>query len=189
VVLLAGAAVAFWPKPPAPPPPPVVEAATLSITTRPAGARVSIDGAQVGRTPVEKVSLVSGKRVAVTMELEGYKPVRQDVLGQGALNLDVPLEKIETAPPPAAEVVLKLTSDPPGATVSLGETVLGTTPLEHRMPRSESEATFVFKLAGHRQEKRSVALTADAEVAARLSKPGTTLKPPPPNDLGIKTGR
>jgi hypothetical protein len=69
-------------------------------------------------------------------------------------------------------VALKLTSQPSGATVLLGDTVLGKTPLEHRLAKSQSEVTFLFKLAGHRPERRTVTPSADAEVKATLAKAG-----------------
>ena len=73
---------------------------------------------------------------------------------------------------------------------ALGDTVLGTTPLDQKLPRSDAELTFTFKLAGHKPEKRSVTATADAEVKATLVRlGGAASKPPPHDDLGIKTGR
>jgi hypothetical protein len=160
------------------------------VTTTPAGARVLVDGASAGQTPLDRFALAAGKRVAMDVVLDGYKPVHQDVIGQGPQTFGFALEKLQVTPPPVPEVVLKLVSQPPGATVSLGDTVLGTTPLDQKLPRSDAELTFTFKLAGHKPEKRSVTATADAEVKATLVRlGGAASKPPPHDDLGIKTGR
>ncbi|MBI5547863.1 MAG: serine/threonine protein kinase [Deltaproteobacteria bacterium] len=156
LLLGVGLAVALRPSPaPAPPPALAAPAATLTVLTRPEGARVTVDGT-----------------------------------GQGPQSSDLVLEKDAPSPVPAAGemVVIKLLSQPPGATVTLDDKVLGTTPLEHRHSKSEVEATFAFKLAGHRLEKRTVALTADAAIKATLPKLGG-VKAPPADDLGIKTGR
>ncbi|HEY3447691.1 MAG TPA: serine/threonine-protein kinase [Myxococcales bacterium] len=198
LALVAGLAFALWPKPsPVTPPPAVEPAASLTVSTRPAGAKVVIDGASAGVSPIDKLPLTAGKRVSVEIVMDGFQAVRQDVIGQGAQRIDLALVKIEappTPPPPAAEVVLKLASHPSGATVSLGDEVLGKTPLEHKLAKSQNEVTFLFKLAGHRPEKKTVTPSSDAEVKATLAKAGGGGgKPPPPQpppgDLGIKTGR
>ena len=61
------------------------------------------------------------------------------------------------------------------------------TPLDHRLPKSNDELTFTFKMAGHHTEKRTVAPSADAEVKATLAKLGGVAKPK--DDGSIKTGR
>ncbi len=190
-LLVAGAGVAYalWPKPP-PPSPPVVEVpATLSVTTRPSGARVLLDGVQAGLSPLQSIALGNGKKATVEILLDGYQPVKQEVLGRPGQALDLTLEKVAVVPAAPAQVLLKLTSQPPGATVSLGELVLGKTPLEHRLDKSEAELAFSFKLSGYRPEKKSVVPSSDGEVRATLAKLGGAAKPPPGDDLGIKTGR
>ncbi|MGC4114173.1 MAG: serine/threonine-protein kinase [Myxococcales bacterium] len=196
LAVVAGLAFVFWPKPLPPPPPPVAEAAaTLTVSTRPAGAKVVIDGASAGVSPIDKLPLTAGKRIKVEIVMDGFKPLSQELIGQGARVIDVDLEKADVAPPPpppATDVVLKLTSQPSGATVSLGDEVLGKTPLDHKLAKSQNELTFLFKLAGHRPEKKTVTPSADAEVKAMLAKAGgggAKPPPPPPGDLGIKTGR
>jgi hypothetical protein len=149
-----------------------------------------LNGAQVGQTPLAALPLDADKRAVIEITLDGYKPVRQDVLGR-TQTLDLNLEPLPAVPTPAPEVVLKLVSTPPGAQVVLNDAVLGTTPLEFKAKKSEAELAFIFRLPGHRPEKRAVAPTADAEVKATLLKNGGPLRPGPQphDDLGIKTGR
>jgi hypothetical protein len=74
--------------PPAPPtPPPVAPARTvhLTITSRPAGARVVdlADGQVRGVTPIELTVPASDQPLALRLEKEGYRPSRLAVPRQG----------------------------------------------------------------------------------------------------------
>ena len=99
VALVAGLAAGFWPKgsqlTSAMPPP---AQASLTVITRPAGAKVAIDGASAGVSPVDRLPLASGQRVTVEIGMDGFQPIRQNLVGQGAQILDLTLERMEPAP-------------------------------------------------------------------------------------------
>lgn len=69
VLVLAGVgAVAFWPKPPEPPKGPVV-----TIDSWPTGARVRIDGSDVGQTPYYSDNHYHPGPVKLQLSLKGYR--------------------------------------------------------------------------------------------------------------------
>lgn len=59
----------------------------------------------------------------------------------------------------ALKVAIQLTSEPPGATVSLKGRQVGVTPVEIELPKSEDLLTFVFEKKGF-QKKRQIATSA-----------------------------
>ena len=65
---------------------------------------------------------------------------------------------------------LVFNSVPPGAAVHRGgrRSALGTTPLELELRRSARRETFVFRLGGHQQARRRIALLDDAQFMVRL---------------------
>ena len=71
----------------------------VKITSAPTGARVAIDGAAAGATPLEQ-GLRSGPHV-IELDLGGHYPERREItVAKGATaEVDVPLRRIETPPP------------------------------------------------------------------------------------------
>ncbi len=94
--------------------PPKPIRATLQIQSDPAGARVTIDGQDLGTTPIQRYRVRPGQRT-LRLELEGFQPWQQAVsLKAGvAESIAATLEPIEPAPPP----------DPPPPDVRVGELV------------------------------------------------------------------
>ncbi len=54
-------------------------AASLSIVSTPPGARILIDGREMGRTPLTLPDLAGGRSVTCSLELEGYKPLAKEL--------------------------------------------------------------------------------------------------------------
>ncbi len=83
-------------------PKPVVVPATLTVSSEPGGARVTIGGVARGTTPA-RIELPPGK-IGVSVEKDGFKPWRRDViLFSRGLSLDARLERAsapELAPTP-----------------------------------------------------------------------------------------
>ncbi len=122
--------------------------AEVTIASEPTGARVRVDGEELGTTPLQAEVLEGGRDLSLT--LGGYKPHRR--------RLDVvagepqALPAIRLAP---ADGNLVLTSEPAGATVSVGGTYRGETPLDLFLEPGREHQVSVSK-AGHETEKRRV---------------------------------
>ena len=97
--------------------------ASLSVTTSPANATVSLDGAVVGTTPVEH-RVEAGERV-VEIRRQGFKPLSRRIQVTAGKAVDLGLLRL--AP---VDGHLTVASDPTGATVAIDGTFRGTAPLE-----------------------------------------------------------
>jgi serine/threonine-protein kinase len=80
------------------------------------------------------------------------------------------------APPPPtapAMVVLRLETDPAGAEIRQGDRILGVTPKDQLMPRSEVPAHLTFHLDGYEPGQADVVPLADETVRVKLPKRAT----------------
>jgi hypothetical protein len=118
--------------------------ASLAVETIPPDARVFVDGAYVGRAPVEVDYLVPGS-VEIRAEAPGFRVelLRVDLPPFVQTQAAIVLER-------QAESPLLLSSQPPGASVYEGATWLGTTPLS--VPRPESPSRFLLRLQGYPEQ-------------------------------------
>ncbi|MDB4963213.1 MAG: ligand-gated channel protein [Myxococcales bacterium] len=99
--------------------------AKLTVTTRPVGARVFIDGQYSGRTPFAKPVKGGGRRVAV--ELDGQRDERDVFLEFGEpKTIEFTLRTVE--PPSGATGTLEVTGQPVGASVAVDDQVVGVLP-------------------------------------------------------------
>jgi endonuclease YncB( thermonuclease family) len=96
--------------------------ATLSITTAPAGAKVSIDGKPIGAAPLQK-QLTPGKH-QVQASLDGYQPQSLSVEARPGQTLR---EELKLS---AVAATLIVDSAPPGATIRIDDSPVGATPLQ-----------------------------------------------------------
>jgi hypothetical protein len=124
--------------------------APVSFSSEPPGARVRVDGAVVGSTPLT-LDLTSGQR-RVEMALEGYRSETRLVPVAVDRPLAVPLVRLEPLPGR-----LSLTSEPTGAAVSVNGQFRGETPLELDLPAGPSHAVKATK-AGHDAAEAAVTL-------------------------------
>jgi hypothetical protein len=109
------------PPPVAPPPAPAT--GTLSVTSLPEGARVSVDGTARGVTPL-RLSLAAGSH-SIDVEHQDTRRSLPVTLEAGATSSHY-FDFTAAAPPTGR---LEVTSDPSGATVTIDGAVRGVTPL------------------------------------------------------------
>jgi hypothetical protein len=99
--------------------------AKLTVSTKPVGARVFIDGQYSGRTPFEKPVKGGGRRVAV--ELNGQRDERDVFLEFGEpKTVEFTLRTVE--PPSGPTGTLEITGEPAGASVAIDDQVVGMLP-------------------------------------------------------------
>jgi formylglycine-generating enzyme required for sulfatase activity len=128
--------------------------ADITIHSVPEGAQVKVDGSPVGATPLQ-VEILAG-----THELElsaaHYQVWRTRLVVQA--NQPQVLDKIRLQP---ANGKLVLRTTPPGASVTIGRTYLGQTPLETGLRPNKKHVVQISK-AGYEKVARVVSVSSDA---------------------------
>jgi len=153
-----------------------VATATLSVTTRPPGAEVTLDGKPAGLTPL-KTAVAPGKH-ELTVARDRYDTITQTVEAPGSLTFDLkrPLYTLE------------ITSTPAGAPVTVAGVARGRTPVSVKLPGFERYDVRVAP-AGRPAWRRPVYLkeptttvnaSAPAPSAAKKSAKGRSLLAPLP---------
>jgi serine/threonine-protein kinase len=106
--------------------------ARLTIASEPAGARVFVDGLEHGVTPTQLTSVTAGRamRVEVRDQAGHVLDTAELTLAEG----EVRSLSLRAAPPRA---VLRISSTPEGARVSIDGEPAGATPLEHEVSLGE----------------------------------------------------
>jgi hypothetical protein len=143
---------------------------TLAISTEPAGATLIVDGKEAGSSP-KSVSVPAGNHT-VAARLSGYTPLEKPVTVQsgGTATVSLALAKIE---PPRIRVV----TDPPGARVSVGGQLRGTTPLDASpltVEVAEGSHTVIASLEGYMSAQQTARATVGEVTTVSLR-----LLPPP----------
>lgn len=95
----------------------------MQFTTIPAGAELYIDERLIGQTPVTAEVLETGSQLKVM--LAGYKTYRQEVTVKAGTSARQPPIKLIVA-----DGTLQIDSSPSGASVTINNKFLGTTPVE-----------------------------------------------------------
>jgi formylglycine-generating enzyme required for sulfatase activity len=133
----------------------------LVVRTKPAsGASVSVDGSEVGVTPIEPIELEAGEHdVQVAADRYRVFSTRVAIEGEGTLvELDVALE------PRFATVTF--VSEPPGATVVVGNGRFGPTPVGVELPEGSHE--YEALLPGRKPEHGRVRVSGGEPQTVRL---------------------
>ncbi|HTE52395.1 MAG TPA: PEGA domain-containing protein [Kofleriaceae bacterium] len=137
----APTAAELAPTPAAPTPAPTPAAApqpstahadcVLSITTRPAAARVLIDGHRVADGPLADVS-VPCQELTVTIQHPGFRPYTRQLVARAGkpIKIDADLARIESAAPLRQ---LSIESKPPGAIITIDGSVVGRAPFRGKV--------------------------------------------------------
>ena len=162
--LCAGPAAPAAAAKPAPPPP----APAVSVSSRPAGAMLSVDGAPRGVTPAS-IHLFPGRHVA-RLELEGA-PATYVEFETG----ESPADFFFELPEPTVTVLLD--TEPQGAAATLDGAFVGTTPV--LLPElAPGRHAFGLSLDGHRDAtvERDLAAPTPERVFARLVPSTATLR-------------
>jgi formylglycine-generating enzyme required for sulfatase activity len=128
----------------------VPDRASVRFDSDPAGAEVRVDGAVIGLTPLS-ADLTSGAR-RVVVALQGFRPAARTVEVVAERPLVVPSFRLEPLPGR-----LRLTSEPPGALVSVDGGFRGETPLELELAAGRAHALKARK-AGHDDVEAGVTL-------------------------------
>ena len=127
--------------------------APVSISSIPAGAEILLDGQASGRTP-QTLEVGSGAHELV-LRLEAYATWRDSINVTANEPLNLPPVKLLPA-----EGVLKLSSTPSGASVTVGGSFRGQTPLDLRLAPGRSHL-IQLSAPGHRPAERSIEMTAE----------------------------
>ena len=142
--------------------------AGLTVTSRPAGARVLIDNRYVGVTPYFKVIRGGGHRVAVVHR--GQRDERDIVLEFGEpATIDVVLGEREAAPRPARAPptgpsgVLEVRGSPRGAVVAIDGEVVGNLPAS--IPVATGTHTIKITSFGYAPDVKTVTVEPDQVTA------------------------
>jgi hypothetical protein len=162
--LLVPAALALWPRD---------TARVLAIRTDPPGAKVLLDGAPLGATPLERV-VVKGRARRLRVEKAGYEPLERE-LGPEEGNLHLALR-----PAPFAVAVH---SEPAGAEVLLDGRPAGLTPLERLEVPGEGRHTVKLRLDGYQPWSAALERGRPLPDPVRLSRPAPRK---PKEEKGVK---
>ena len=99
--------------------------ASLSVTSKPAGARVTLSGRMLGITPLKAATVAPGNHL-LRLDMAGYQPVEETLTAQPGQKIRKKV-KLKRIPPHTGHLTVK--SAPAGALVFLGGQPAGTTPL------------------------------------------------------------
>jgi formylglycine-generating enzyme required for sulfatase activity len=101
--------------------------AIFTLETDPEGATVTVDGTEKGVTPLE-LELLAGQRDIVFTKPE-YTPLAVELVVEAGQDRKPAVYRMEVAP-----AILKIRSEPAGATVTTGGVYQGRTPVEMTLP-------------------------------------------------------
>ncbi len=135
--------------------------ATLSFSTAPAGATVTVDGEDIGVTPLS-AEVLAGEH-EVLLKLNAHKAWTNTISVTARVDQTLPTIELEEA-----DGLVLLQSTPSNAGVTLNGDYQGQTPLEISVPPDNSyELTFF--LNGYEEAKRTIETKADEELSLSVS--------------------
>jgi formylglycine-generating enzyme required for sulfatase activity len=127
----------------------------LALDSSPSGAEVSIDGVQVGTTPLTTEVLETGSEVL--LELAGYQSINKTLKVQAGTSAVHPRFDLQIA-----EGLLNLSSKPSGASVIVNKAYKGVTPLSLSLPSNRPQNLELF-LEGYRKNTQTLTVEPDSE--------------------------
>ncbi|MGQ0530089.1 MAG: PEGA domain-containing protein [Panacagrimonas sp.] len=135
--------------------------APVSLDSRPVGADILVDGQNMGRTP-QTLELGAGMH-ELKLQLAGYATWRDAI--QVIANESLQLPTVTLTP---AQGVIRLSSEPAGATVTVAGALRGQTPMDLGLTPG---TTHIVKLSapGHRPTQREVQVQAEQSQELRVS--------------------
>ncbi|HEY1547391.1 MAG TPA: PEGA domain-containing protein, partial [Kofleriaceae bacterium] len=125
------------PAPTAPPAPPAIAACKVDVQSSPDGAEIWLADAQLGITPTT-LSLPCGVEAKLSLKHGRATLVRSITPAADTPPLVV---RFAVPPTPAATVMMRVTSTPPGATITIAGRVVGVTPTMIHVPASGASLT------------------------------------------------
>ncbi len=129
--------------------------AIFTLETDPGGATVAVDGTEKGVTPLE-LELLAGQRDIVFTRPE-YAPLAVELVVEAGQDQKPPAYRMELAP-----AILKIRSEPAGATVTTGGVYQGRTPVEITLPARTSHE-IRFSAAGYKGANQKLTLAPGEE--------------------------
>lgn len=135
--------------------------ATVTLATTPPGATVSVDGVDVGQTPLATEILAGEHEVLV--KLAAHKAWTDTIAITAREDLALPPITLEPA-----DGLVMLRSTPSNASVTVNGTYQGQTPLEVTLPPG-AQHEVVFFVNGYEEARRSVRTNADEESAVNVT--------------------
>ncbi len=134
--------------------------AEVAVSSLPDGAVVLVDGTQAGITPLT-LELQAGERT-LTLEKDGFKTLRHRLTVVASQSQQLAALKLEQA-----DGLVRIISEPPGATVTVAGRYRGVTPLETGLPPGRSYAVALSK-PGYEPASRSVDLSSSRGATLRV---------------------
>lgn len=135
--------------------------ATLSVDSKPSGAKVQIDNQMVGTTPLE-IKVEEGPHT-LTLLAEKFKPFTQDFTIVAQQDIAVP--NIALIP---ADGILNVNTTPAGAAVILNGEYYGASPLTINVRPNKAQRLQVYR-AGYRLHDQQLTLQPAEEENAQVS--------------------
>ncbi len=143
--------------------PPAVEAGTLTLSSKPPGARVTWQGKPLGATPLKGVRLPVGLQ-ALALTLPGHHPAEVSVTLRAGKHTK---KKVKLKAIPAGDGRVHVVSTPPGARVTSGDRAWGVTPLSlPKVPPGTYPVT--VRLQGYAPVTKEVRVSAGKEAALKV---------------------
>ena len=160
-----------------------VRQSILRVKSLPPGAQIMIGGAGAGCvTPCDLTDLELGVRHAIEIELAGYRRLEEKVTlhkNEGTKEIEVRLERQLGG--------LTITSDPPGATVTInGKRRRGTTPMTVDGLRAGSPVTVDVRKGGY-HGKSEVVIVRDGEIGEKAFLLERDKRQIPPGRVSVTT--
>lgn len=134
----------------------------VAVSSTPAGAEIHVDGEPTGIVTPNIVEIIAGER-EVSVVLKGYRTARQRIVA-AAQQADT-LANFKLV---QADAVLRVTSNPAGAGVTLNGEYAGQTPLVLEL-RSGQRLNVEAFLRGHKRASTSVSLIRDTTTPVAFS--------------------
>ena len=140
----------------------------LSVSTKPKGATVAVDGRTVGTAPIKDVRLPLGQHV-IDAWLDGYGPVRETVTLAPRKPETLKLSLKST------QGKLVVSSRPRGASVRIDDNFIGVTPIKgHELAAGEHDVVLFLSGFDEVAKKVTVVGGATAKVSVKLPKQSPT---------------
>ena len=135
--------------------------ADVTVTTVPAGAVVLVDGVKAGMTPVT-LEVMAGNHT-LTLEKDGFKAITRPV--SAVANQPQTLDSLVLVP---ADGLVRVITDPAGATVTAGGRYRGVTPLETELTPGQTYELALVK-PGYAPATARVDLTVTRGATVRVT--------------------
>jgi formylglycine-generating enzyme required for sulfatase activity len=134
----------------------------VTVSSTPAGAEIHVDGEPTGIVTPNTVEIIAGER-EVSVVLKGYRTARQRIIA--AAQQDDTLANFKLV---QADAVLRVTTSPAGAGITLNGEYAGESPLVLEL-RSGQRLNVEAFLRGHKRASTSVTLQQDTTTPVAFS--------------------